>query len=75
MKEKKLLIFDFDGVLVNTLPDIIASVGGALKATGVEDCTEEIISNSIGGGARKGMIKCLGPDRTHLLRPGAQKHW
>lgn len=49
----KLVIFDFDGTIADTLPDIVASVNIFLEKYGDKRAGEALIRRSIGNGARK----------------------
>ncbi len=50
---KKILIFDLDGTLVNTLPDINACLNYALNALGAEGVSPERCARMVGSGAYK----------------------
>lgn len=54
------LIFDLDGTLVDTCPDIVATVQHLITAYGFEKRTDAFIRSCIGGGARNVLLKCLG---------------
>ncbi len=59
----KLVVFDLDGTLANTLTDITKSVNVFLKRYGEYEATEELIRKSIGNGAKKlleRVMKALG---------------
>lgn len=45
----RLVIFDFDGTLVNTVDDVIVCFNKALSYHGLPTCSEEKIKNLIGG--------------------------
>ncbi len=48
-----LLVFDLDGTLVDTAPDLIAALNVILKREGLLEVPLESARNMIGGGARK----------------------
>ena len=50
MSEKKLVIFDLDGTLLYTVPDIAAATNQALAACGYPVHSEEEIASYIGNG-------------------------
>ena len=53
MAKIKLVIFDFDGTLVDTAPDLIRSTNLYLESKGFDPLPEERIRNEIGMGLRK----------------------
>ena len=53
MSEKKLVIFDLDGTLLYTVPDIAAATNQALAACGYPVHSEEEIASYIGNGINK----------------------
>lgn len=65
-----LVIFDFDGVLVDTAPDIANAANFTLEAIGFAKLPNDVIGSYIGGGAEPLMRKCLG-DRAEELLPKA----
>jgi 2-phosphoglycolate phosphatase len=54
------LIFDFDGVLVDTGPDVASAANQTLKLLGLAPLPEDLIISFIGGGAEVLMRRCLG---------------
>ncbi len=50
---KKIFIFDLDGTLVNTLPDIRASLNFALRQLGSPEVSPERCAKMVGNGAYK----------------------
>jgi phosphoglycolate phosphatase len=54
------LIFDFDGVLVDTGPDIALAANETLKVLGLAPLPADQIVSFIGGGAEVLMRRCLG---------------
>lgn len=55
-----LIIFDLDGTLVDTAPDIVESVKFILKHFNCEEKTDKEIASCIGGGARNVLRKAMG---------------
>lgn len=58
-----LVIFDFDGTLVDTAPDLIRSVNIYLKSKGFETLPDAVIRREIGMGLRK-LILDLFPNKS-----------
>jgi phosphoglycolate phosphatase len=61
MKDYKYYIFDLDGTMVDTCPDLVNTVQYIIRRYGYEERTPEFIRTCIGGGARNVLLKCLGP--------------
>jgi phosphoglycolate phosphatase len=55
----KLIFFDFDGTIVNTLPDISASLNHTLNKFGLKQLSEDVIRSFIGEGTRVLIEKCM----------------
>ena len=56
MKKIKCILFDLDGTLVNTGPDLLESLNHTLKINGLDEIKINQIGNLVGGGAGE-MIK------------------
>lgn len=67
MKGIELIIFDLDGCMVHTQPDIALAAQNTAKAIGNMDISLEYAGSLIGGGAKKAMERVFGPDRPDLL--------
>ena len=66
---KKLLIFDLDGTLLNTLTDLTNSVNFALRSFHIEEKSEEYVRKAIGNGVAKLIARCIdnGEDNPEYL--------
>jgi len=62
----RVVLFDLDGTLVETLPDIQASANGMLAARGLAPLDAKTVRGFIGKGSRNLMQRCL---ETHGLSP------
>ena len=59
-KDYPYMIFDLDGTMVDTCPDIVGTVQHIIEKYGFEEKSPEFIRSCIGGGARNVLLKCLG---------------
>lgn len=71
MAKKELVLFDFDGTLVDTAPDLIRSTNLYLQTQGFEPLPEARIRSEIGMGLRK-LIVDLYPEK-HIDEALAKK--
>jgi phosphoglycolate phosphatase len=62
-----LIVFDLDGTLADTLPDLTAAANFALRRLGRPEHTAAAIRGMIGGGEQKLMERLLGPDYTEQV--------
>jgi len=62
MKQIDLMVFDFDGTLVNSGGDIVASVNYTLKNLGIPMMEPEAIIGFVGDGVQKLIERSLGHD-------------
>lgn len=53
------LVFDLDGTLVDTLPDLTASLNHALRELGLETVTPALVSRSLHGGLEGSAVAAL----------------
>lgn len=60
----RLLVFDLDGTLVDSLPDLHAAVNLALADHGLPARSIEEVRRAIGDGARLLVGRCMPPDST-----------
>ncbi|MGD9155559.1 MAG: HAD-IA family hydrolase [Bacillota bacterium] len=61
------IIFDLDGVVIDSAQDLAGAVQHTLKFLNCETRDYEYIRNSIGGGARNILLKCLSEDKKRLI--------
>jgi phosphoglycolate phosphatase len=62
-----LIVFDLDGTLADSLPDIATAANHACRSLGVPEHAPEAIMRMIGGGERKLVERFLGPGRESLV--------
>ncbi len=60
LKAKELVIFDLDGTLVDSVPDLAASLNHALKRAGRRTFGEDTIREWVGNGAKTLVMRALG---------------
>ncbi len=60
----KGIIFDLDGTLLDTLPDLLRAMNASLTELGYETVNDVKLKSFIGDGARNLVIRCLGGDPT-----------
>ncbi len=66
----ELVIFDLDGTLVDTLPDLAAAVNYALLENGFPSIPLERVSRGIGDGAEQLIYRCLPEDFIRSQKSG-----
>lgn len=59
LASKKVFIFDFDGVLVDSLADIAASVNAVLADSGFPELPEDTLRGFVGDGARNLIVRAF----------------
>ena len=62
MAKYDTVVFDFDGVVADTAPDIIQSMRAIIEMVGSTPKSDDFIAKSIGGGAKKLLQRCLDPE-------------
>lgn len=62
-----LVVFDLDGTLADSLPDITNAANHACRSLGLPEHPVSAIKHMIGGGERKLVERALGPDREGLM--------
>ncbi len=68
MAKVQLVIFDFDGTLVDTAPDLIRSAEIYLKSKGLPALSEERIRSEIGMGLRKLIVDIYPGEKNEALK-------
>jgi len=64
-----LIVFDLDGTLADSLPDIANAANFACLSLGLPQRSREEIKGMIGGGERKFVERFVGPDHQNLVKP------
>lgn len=64
---KKLVIFDLDGTLLDTVPDICDGLNFVLDEFGLDRVTEEQTTKFIGDGVKNSSSACLAIKPTTLV--------
>lgn len=64
---KKLVVFDLDGTLLNTLDDLKNAVNYSLEQLNLPTRTLDEVRQMVGNGAEKLMIRAMGQGNEHLL--------
>lgn len=70
--DPELIVFDLDGTLAATVPDIAAALNYALAAVGLPGYSEAAVAEMIGGGEEAFLRRALGPDH-QALYPGVRR--
>lgn len=68
-------IFDLDGTLLDTLPDLVLLTNGILESLGYPTRTQEEILSFVGNGVRRLMIQALPEDASPEAEEAAMKLW
>lgn len=71
---KKLVIFDLDGTLLNTLDDLANAVNYTMRQLGLPEHTVGKVRQMVGNGAEKLFLRAMGEGNENLL-PQALKHF
>jgi phosphoglycolate phosphatase len=64
MRAYDLILFDLDGTLVETAPEILDAANDALRRFNLTEVTQQQVNNWIGQGTRELLVQALA-DRTH----------
>ena len=56
-----LIVFDLDGTLADTMPDVAAAANFAARRLGLPEHPQDAIRGMIGGGERKLIERLVGP--------------
>lgn len=65
----KVIIWDLDGVVVDTMPDIVNALRVAAREVGYGELTDEQARNQIGGGAVKAFRSMFGSAGERFVEP------
>ena len=65
----RAIIWDLDGALVDTMPDIVNALRAAARAVGYGELTDEQTSNKVGGGAHNAITAIFGEEHQRLIEP------
>jgi len=66
-----LVLFDLDGTLVDTAPDIARALGVALEGSGIPPLSLDTVKRMVGDGARELIRRALGPGHSDGAREEA----
>ena len=66
-----LVLFDLDGTLVDTIPDIARALGVALEGTDARPLALDTVKRMVGDGARQLIRRALGASRSDAAREEA----
>ncbi len=66
LPDPELIVFDLDGTLAATVPDIAAALNHALAAVGLPGYTEAAVAEMLGGGEETFLRRALGPEHQAL---------
>ncbi len=72
MKKIDLMIFDFDGTLVDTGADLVQSINYTLRTLNLPERTEKEVISFVGDGVSKLMERALGKDHSGLQTAAMQ---
>lgn len=72
--DPELIVFDLDGTLAATVPDIAAALNQALAAVGLPGYPEAAVAEMIGGGEETFLRRALGPDH-QVLYPEVRRRY
>ncbi len=62
-----LIVFDLDGTLADSLPDLTVAANLACRGLGLPERTPHEVAGMIGGGERKFMERLAGPENQRLV--------
>jgi phosphoglycolate phosphatase len=66
VKSLRAVVFDLDGTLIDSVPDIAAALNGCLLGVGRSPLTEAEVMALVGGGARELVARALGTSFTEV---------
>ena len=70
--QKSLLIFDLDGTLIDSVPDLADAVNAMLTALGKANFSEDVIRNWVGNGGKVLVQRALSLSLIHISEPTRQ---
>ena len=68
----RAIIWDLDGALVDTMPDIVDALRAAARAVGYGELSDEQTKNKVGGGARKAFAAVFGESGRAFVAPAVE---
>ncbi|WP_051208458.1 HAD family hydrolase [Propionicicella superfundia] len=68
----KAVIWDLDGVVVDTMPDIVNALRVAARAVGYGELSDEQTRGKVGGGAVKAFQLLFGDDGAQFVQPAVE---
>lgn len=75
MAQFDTLVFDLDGTLLDTLPDLVVLTNAALNEQGFPSRTTDEIHSFVGNGARALMYQAVPADATSEQAEAAMRRW
>jgi phosphoglycolate phosphatase len=70
LEQIDLIVFDLDGTLADSLPDLAKAANYACRSLGLPEHPPQAVKGMIGGGERKFVERFLGPGQERLLEEG-----
>lgn len=71
----RTLLFDLDGTLINSLPDLAAAVNATRSELNYEPLTERQVGDCLGDGIVKLVQRTLPEEDAHAIMPTFRKHY
>lgn len=72
LRNIKVMIWDLDGALVDTMPDIVNAFRATARAVGYGELTQEQTKNKVGGGAVKAFQMLFGDEGEQYVTPAVE---
>jgi phosphoglycolate phosphatase len=72
IKKIDFIVFDLDGTLADSLPDLAQAANYVCRSLGLPEHPAEAVKGMIGGGERKFVARFLGPGHEGLLEEGLE---
>ncbi|MGB8886542.1 MAG: HAD-IA family hydrolase [Candidatus Korobacteraceae bacterium] len=67
-----VIIFDLDGVVIDSIPDLVAALRHSLHQVGSSDRDPVFVRSCIGGGARNILLRCLDENKKERIDEAMQ---